>query len=59
MYYIKKYADCWAIHNDASGKSLPLTEREVEAVRQEYPSLNDPNTCTVYSDDVRSIANKP
>ena len=59
MYYIKKYADCWAIHNDANGKSRPLTESEVEAVRQEYPSLNDPKTCTVYADEVRSITNKP
>ena len=59
MYYIKKYADCWAIHNDASGKSRPLTEREITVIQEEYPALKDPRTCTVYADEVHSIGNKP
>jgi hypothetical protein len=59
MYYIKKYADCWAIHNDDNGKSRPLTEKEVESVQEEYPSLKDPKTCAVYADEIGSLENKP
>jgi hypothetical protein len=59
MYYIKKYADCWAIRNDDNGKSRPLTEQEVEAVRQEHPALKDRKTCTIYADEIDSLENKP
>ena len=59
MYYIKKYADCWAIHNDDNGKSRPLSEKEVTTVQEEYPSLKDPQTCTVYADEIHSLENKP
>lgn len=59
MYYIKKYADCWAIHNDDNGKSRRLTATEVLAVQEEYPSLKDPKTCTVYADQIDSLENKP
>ena len=52
MYYIKKYADCWAIHNDDNGKSRPLSEEEVQAIQEEYPSLKDPKTCTIYADNI-------
>jgi len=51
MYYIRKYADCWAIHNDDNGKSRPLSEKEVVIVQEQYPSLKDPQTCTVYADE--------
>jgi hypothetical protein len=59
MHYIKKYADCWAIHNDDNGKSRRLTETKVLAVQEEYPSLKDPTTCTVYADQIDSLENKP
>jgi hypothetical protein len=59
MYYFKKYADCWAIHNDDNGKSRRLTEKEMEAVQKEYPTLQDDKTCTVYADHIRSLQNKP
>jgi hypothetical protein len=59
MYYIKKYADCWAIHNDDNGKSRPLTEKEVETVQEEYPTLKDNQVGTVYADQIRSLENKP
>jgi len=59
MYYIKKYADCWAVHNDDNGKSRRLSEKEVEVVRQAYPSLKDPKTCTIYADQIASLQNKP
>lgn len=59
MYYIKKYADCWAIHNDDNGKSRRLTEKEVATVQEAYPSLKDPKTCTVYADQIDRLENKP
>ncbi|HEX8607755.1 MAG TPA: hypothetical protein VF679_03865 [Pedobacter sp.] len=59
MYYIKKYADCWAIHNDDNGKSRPLTEKEVEAVKQELAELKDEKVITVYADQIRTIERKP
>jgi len=59
MYYIRKYADCWAIHNDDTGKSRPLTEKEVEVVRIEYPDLNDEKVRAVYVDQVEGLDNKP
>jgi hypothetical protein len=59
MYYIKKYADCWAIHNDDNGKSRPLTEKEVTTVQEEYPTLKDNQVGTVNADQIRSLENKP
>jgi hypothetical protein len=50
MYYIRKYADCWAIHNDDNGKAI---------VQEQYPSLKDPKTCTIYADEIASLENKP
>jgi hypothetical protein len=59
MYYIKKYANCWAIHNDANGKSRKLSEQEVEQAKQEFPELAEAKVATVYSDIVKSIREKP
>lgn len=59
MYYIKKYKDCWAIHNDDNGMSRKLTGQEVEQAKQEFPELKDPRVITFYSDFVRSIKEKP
>lgn len=59
MYYVKKYADCWAIHNDNNGKSRPLTEKEVDTVQEEYPTLKDNQVGTFYADHIRSLENKP
>lgn len=59
MYYIKKYADCWAIHNDDNGMSRKLTAQEVEQTKQEFPQLKDSKVVTVYSDVIESIREKP
>jgi hypothetical protein len=59
MYYIKKYANCWAIHNDANGNSRKLTAQEVKAVQNELPELKSCKVATVYSDSIRSIKEKP
>lgn len=55
MYYIRKYADCWAIHDDDTVKSRPLTNEETEAVKVEFPELSDEKTRSVYTDKVTSI----
>jgi hypothetical protein len=59
MYYIRKYKDCWAIHNDNTGSSRKLTAQEVEEVKKELPELEDPQVRTVFKDQVHSIKDKP
>lgn len=55
MYYIRKYADCWAIHDDDTGKSRPLTSEETKAVKDEFPELADKKTRSVFTDEITSI----
>jgi hypothetical protein len=45
--------------SDDNGKSRPLSETEVTTVQEEYPSLKDPKTCTIYTDEIASLDNKP
>jgi hypothetical protein len=59
MYYIRKYSNGWAIHNDDNGGSRLLTPQEVEVVRKEFPQLEDEKVRTVYTDEVRSVKEKP
>ena len=39
MYIIRKYSDCWAVHNDDTGASRRLSEAEKELVLIEFPAL--------------------
>ncbi len=55
MYYIRKYSNGWAIHNDDNGCSRLLTSQEVEAVRKEFPQLEDEKVRTVFTDEVKSV----
>ncbi len=59
MYYIRKYSNGVAIHNDANGCSRLLTEQEVEAVKKEFPQLEEESVRTVFADQVKSIKGKP
>jgi hypothetical protein len=59
MYYIRKYSNGWAIHNDDNGSSRLLTQQEVEAVKQEFPQLEDEKVRTVFVDEVKSVKEKP
>jgi len=59
MYYIKKYVNCWAIHNDETGASRPLTEAEKSAAAQHYPELQKPDVKAVYFDRCSVIREKP
>lgn len=55
MYYIRKYADCWAVHDDVTGASRKLTNEEKERVKNEFNSLRDDKVLTIYSDSIRSL----
>jgi len=59
MYYIRKYANGWAIHNDDNGKSRLLNDQEVEAVKKEFPKLEDEKVITFFADQIKSIREKP
>ena len=59
MFYIRKYSNGVAIHNDANGCSRLLTEQEVEAVKKEFPQLQQSQVRTVFVDHVKSIRGKP
>ena len=59
MFYIRKYSNGVAIHNDANGCSRLLTELEVEAVKKEFPQLQQSRVRTVFADEVKSIREKP
>lgn len=55
MFFIRKYADCWAVHNDDTGDSRKLTEKEVKLVQEEFPALLDPQVRTIFSDNIHSL----
>ncbi len=55
MYYIKKFSNGWAIHDDVTNGSRLLTEKEVAKLKIEFPSLADEKVLSVFSDQVRSI----
>lgn len=59
MFYIRKYSNGWAIHNDANGCSRLLTQQEVEAVKREFLQLQQSQVRTVFADQVKSIREKP
>jgi hypothetical protein len=59
MYCIRKFSDCWAVFNMDTEESRPLTEEEVEVLRREVPSLDDPGTAAYYADKVDCIKDKP
>lgn len=59
MYYIRKYSNGWAIHNDDNGGSRLLNEEEVKAIRREFPELENEKVRTVFADEVKSIKEKP
>ncbi|GEP97708.1 hypothetical protein [Chitinophaga cymbidii] len=56
MYYIRKYADCWAVHDDITGASRKLINDEKERLKNEFDSLRDEKVLTIYSDCIRSLS---
>ena len=59
MYFIRKYADCWAIHNDNTGKSRRLTEQEEKLLEKDNENMKKPGVCSIYADDFPQIKEKP
>ena len=59
MYCIRKFADCWAVFNLDTEASRPLTAEEVAVVREEIPSLDDPEVAAFYKDEIDCISDKP
>lgn len=55
MYYIRKYSNCWAIHDDDTGASRPLTDDEAKKLTSEFPGLAEDAVRTVFTDTVQSI----
>lgn len=56
MYFIRKYADCWAVHDDITGASRKLSTAEVEMVKGEFESLKDEKVLTIFTDQIRSLS---
>ncbi|MDA3940643.1 MAG: hypothetical protein PF693_15260 [Spirochaetia bacterium] len=50
MFYIKKYIEGFAIHNDESGKSRLLSEQEKQKALEVYPALLDKSTIRIFTD---------
>jgi hypothetical protein len=50
MYYIQKYADCWAIFNDDNGNNRKLTANEQQIVIKKYPTILESNTKRIFFD---------
>jgi len=55
MFFIRKYSNCWAIHDDDSGASRPLSLKEIIALAKEFPALADEDLRTVFTDVILSI----
>jgi len=55
MYYIRKCADCWIIHDVDSGANRPLSLQKVVAVAKEFPALADEDRRTVFTATILSI----
>jgi hypothetical protein len=56
MFLIRKYSDCWAIHDDDTGASRPLSSEEVEIVKKAFPGLVDDKVRTVFTDTITGIS---
>lgn len=63
MYYIRKSAEKWAVHNNYSGKSRPLDENEVQLILNEFPNLRNGLTqsksVTYFRNRIKSIPDLP
>lgn len=50
MYFIRKYSNGWAIHDDDTGSSRLLTKVEREEAARKFPELSDGKVVTVFFD---------
>ena len=56
MFYIRKYADCWAVHDDLTGGSRKLAPDEVTKVKIEFECLQDEMVIIIQTEHIRSIS---
>lgn len=62
MYYIRKYSERWAVHNNYNGKSRALTQNEVQQILNEFPNLQNAaksQSVTFFRNRISSIGNLP
>lgn len=63
MYYIRKIAENWAVHNNFTGKRRVLDENEVQQILAEFPnlknSLKSSKAVTYFRNQIKSIADLP
>lgn len=63
MYYIRKFAGSWAVHNNFTKKKRTLDETEVQQLLLEFPNLQDAFTTsksvTLFRNTIKSISNLP
>jgi hypothetical protein len=63
MYYIRKNAGMWAIHNNFNGKRRALNENEVQLILDEFPNLKNylatSRAVTFFRNKIRSIPDLP
>ncbi|MDW3647345.1 MAG: hypothetical protein R8P61_09790 [Bacteroidia bacterium] len=62
MYYIRKFAESWAVHNNYTGKSRLLNESEVQQILVEFPNLRDntrSKSLTYFRNKINSIEDLP
>lgn len=63
MYYIRKSAEKWAVHNNMNGRSRQLSLDEVQRLLDEFPNLKSGpgsgRSLTYFRNRIRSIPNLP
>jgi len=63
MYYIRKSAEKWAVHNNFTGKSRSLDESEVQLILDEFPNLRTgltkSHSMTYFRNRIKSISDLP
>ncbi|GAB4415086.1 MAG: hypothetical protein OHK0039_23490 [Bacteroidia bacterium] len=63
MYYIRKSAEKWAVHNNATGKSRRLSDDEVQMILSEFPNLRTglqgSSSLTYFRNRIKSIPDLP
>ncbi len=63
MYYIRKFSEHWAVHNNFTGKHRVLSDNEVEQILTEFPnlknSLKSSKTVTYFRNKIKSINDLP
>ncbi|MCI4668702.1 MAG: hypothetical protein MRZ79_11250 [Bacteroidia bacterium] len=63
MYYIRKSAQKWAVHNNFTGKSRSLNDEEVRSILNEFPNLKNgvekSSSLTFFRNRIKSISDLP